>query len=83
MSDYLDVRGPRWQPIDTAPNQTEVLVCSAGYLGWWAIAIQNALGEWWLDGTQSPPKYKPTHWMELPRPVVTGHEAIKREARRG
>ena len=58
-----------WRPIATAPEQTTVLVCNDCLLGWHAVAIKSALGEWFYDGTPSnlvPLKYGPTHWQELP-----------------
>ncbi len=57
-----------WRPISTVPNQTTVLVCNDCLLGWHAVAIQNALGEWHEEGTKycSPLKHEPTHWQELP-----------------
>jgi hypothetical protein len=58
----------RWVPIAEVPNQTPVLVCNQAYLGWHAVAIQNALGEWYENGSryESPLKYEPTHYQELP-----------------
>lgn len=56
----------RWLPIEQCPSQNTVLVCNDCLLGWWAVAIQSALGEWHYDGTQAPLKYQPTHFQELP-----------------
>lgn len=55
-----------WMPIKTAPNQTPVLVCNDCLLGWWAVAIQCALGEWWENGRRVHLEHGPTHWQELP-----------------
>lgn len=57
-----------WQPISSVRSQEEVLVCNDCYLGWWAVAIQNALGEWsYADRPfHGALKYPPTHWQELP-----------------
>lgn len=59
-----------WQPISSCPSQTEVLVCNDCMLGWWAVAIQDALGEWHHASTsiglRLRIKYEPTHWQELP-----------------
>lgn len=57
-----------WNPIATVRSQEEVLVCNDCLLGWRAVAIQNALGEWYYadrDG-HFKLKYAPTHWQELP-----------------
>lgn len=57
-----------WQPIATVRSQEEVLVCNDCYLGWWAVAIQDALGGWhYADGRMAGKlKYEPTHWQVLP-----------------
>ncbi len=55
-----------WRPIAKVPNQTPVLVCNDCLLGWWAVAFQCALGEWWENDRRVPLKYEPTHWQELP-----------------
>lgn len=64
-----------WRPIAKAPNQTSVLVCNDCLLGWWAVAIQNALGEWHYNDRGSREvgdriwtrlAYEPTHWQDLP-----------------
>lgn len=55
-----------WKPIASAPNQHEVLVCNDCLLGWWAVAIQCALGEWWWAHRRVRLDHEPTHWQELP-----------------
>jgi hypothetical protein len=57
-----------WRPITEAHNQTTLLVCNQAYLGWHAVAIQNALGEWYESGSryETRLKYEPTHFQELP-----------------
>ncbi|WP_432769786.1 MAG: hypothetical protein HEQ22_03300 [Sphingopyxis sp.] len=59
-----------WLPIAHCPNQTEVLVCNDCLLGWWAVAIQNALGEWehasTSIGMRLRLKHEPTHFQQLP-----------------
>lgn len=57
-----------WQPITSVPNQEEVLVCNDCLLGWWAVAIQDALGEWHDAGGRyrSRLTHEPTHWQKLP-----------------
>jgi hypothetical protein len=57
-----------WHDIATAPSQTSVLVCSAGMLGWWAVAWRTGLGEWCNDGGLNPLPYTPTHFALLPAP---------------
>jgi hypothetical protein len=61
-----------WQPIETAPRDTDVL------LALWAYGIpggeryyqvaQSTDGEHWT--TECAPIWKPTHWMPLPLPPV-------------
>ncbi len=57
-----------WLPISAVHSQQAVLVCNHAYLGWWAVAIQNVLGEWYEAGSryECPLKYEPTHYQELP-----------------
>jgi len=68
MATDLDMGLDGWQPIDRCPSQTTVLVCNDCLLGWWAVAIQDALGEWHYEGMglRTRLKYEPTHWQELP-----------------
>jgi hypothetical protein len=60
--------GKAWSPIATVRSQQEVLVCNMAYLGWWDVAIQNALGEWHSAGSryETTLRHKPTHWQALP-----------------
>lgn len=58
-----------WLPIDRCPLQTTVLVCNDCLLGWWAVGIQCALGEWWHEGfglSRIRLPHEPTHYQELP-----------------
>lgn len=67
LLDRLRAAEAGWQPIDTAPGQSEVLVCRAGFAGWWAIACR-LLGEWRTAGAYGgdPLPIIPTHWRPLP-----------------
>ncbi len=68
MPDYTEREGG-WMPIERCPSQTTVLVCNDCLLGWWAVGIQCALGEWWHEGfgiSRVRLPYEPTHWQELP-----------------
>jgi hypothetical protein len=57
-----------WQPIETAPNDTYVLVYGPDYYGdEYFIAIR--LEEVWGTGHPfCPLGCAPTHWMHLPEP---------------
>lgn len=59
----------RWRPIAEARGQQDVLVCCAGMLGWWAIAVR-LLGEWRTAGPHGgdPLPFQPTHFQELETP---------------
>jgi hypothetical protein len=63
----------QWQPIETAPKMTAVLLYAAGYhIG----HFNETNGKWWTqtDGTGTSGELilnswgKPTHWMPLPAP---------------
>jgi len=71
-----------WKPISSAPAQTEVLVCNAALLGWWAVAIYGYGDGWLLSGGPALSRVKlphdPTHWQSLPsiqslRSAEVGH----------
>jgi hypothetical protein len=62
---------PDWQPIDTAPSETEILVYTRQ---WGAIIARHSEehGEW-LSRMQVPVSLTdesdtPTHWQALPEP---------------
>lgn len=55
-----------WLPIAQCLSQQEVLVCNDCLLGWHAVAIQCALGEWWYSDMRVRLKYEPTHFQPLP-----------------
>jgi len=68
-----------WQPIDTAPKETIVLV-----YGYWDGELNEGdkvpdvwrakfeFDLWWIDGGEYYSQYvrNPTHWMPLPNPPV-------------
>lgn len=66
------MRVKKWKPIETAPNDTPVLVC--GYhRGQYYIADAKLInGDWFLfcvaDDEYSMPSEDHTHWMEWPEP---------------
>ncbi|AMU90511.1 hypothetical protein ATM17_15925 [Sphingopyxis macrogoltabida] len=62
------VQDTAWLDIANCPSQTTVLVCNDCLLGWHAVAIQDALGEWYYEGIglRLRLKYEPTHYQELP-----------------
>lgn len=67
----------QWQPIETAPEKTLVLV-----YGEWDGELHGGdgtkevhkarfeWGEWWIDGGEYYASHvrNPTHWMPLPEP---------------
>lgn len=61
-----------WQPIETAPSQTSVLVGNCSLKGFFRVAIRDAFGDWHNDGlgyiSMDPLDKSPTHWMPLPLP---------------
>lgn len=59
----------RWRPISEARGQEEYLVCRAGMLGQWAIAVR-LLGEWRTSSAHGgdPLPFLPTHFQELETP---------------
>jgi hypothetical protein len=67
-----------WQPIDTAPEDKEVLVFVPA---WGAIiARYNTAFEEWTSRMQCPvslseDREQPTHWMALPAPPEGEDEA--------
>lgn len=67
------LRERNWQPIETAPKSTEVLVC--GWCdnkpgnGYWMATATCVDGRWLSDPESSDNwYYPPTHWMSLPQP---------------
>ena len=65
----------RWQPLDTAPDDKDVLI----YVPAWGplIARFNAEFGEWTSRMQCPVSLaeetdRPTHWMALPEPPTDG-----------
>lgn len=60
-----------WQPIDSAPENTPVLVWHPGFgMGGWNV-MRRYGGEWMEtahDGRTLKDGYDPTYWMPLPPP---------------
>jgi hypothetical protein len=62
-----------WQPIETCPKMTAVLLYATGY---YIGHFNETNSRWWVesDGTQTAAEAslngfnKPTHWMPLPAP---------------
>ncbi len=58
---------PTWQPIETAPKDTAVLVYHAGF----SVAHFNTTLSRWIGydfESSSFRQFPPTHWMPLPAP---------------
>jgi hypothetical protein len=56
-----------WQPIETAPLGTDVLIYRPSHIQLFDVMRRNAVGNWrWPDG--EIPLRDPTHWMPLPEP---------------
>jgi hypothetical protein len=66
-----------WQPIDTAPAETDVIVADPDRLsGEFHISIawrHAESGKWWRphSGPSLASYIMPTHWMPLPAPPTT------------
>lgn len=69
-------QAPAWQPIETAPEDTNVLVATTG--GWvdtafWTDEDGEGRKWWWLVSANKFAEYPihsnlvPTHWMPLPK----------------
>lgn len=63
-----------WQPIETAPKDTEVLICGLAYGKPYSAVAKLEDGIWMLfdplDDSYSAESYGHTHWMPLPAPPV-------------
>lgn len=59
----------KWQPIETAPEDTYVLVWSPEYYCYeYGIAVLGGEEGYWLTYEGDLPLATPTHWMHLPEP---------------
>jgi hypothetical protein len=72
-----------WQPIETAPDETEVIVANQDWLSGnfhISTAWRHAeSGKWWRphSGPSLASNITPTHWMPLPAPPPTTEEQTK------
>lgn len=57
-----------WQPIETAPDNTPVLVYWPDPMGDIAEVMAKMEGEWTGTMTLINPHVNPTHWQPLPAP---------------
>ena len=60
-----------WQPIETAPERTPVLVWHPGLgMGGWNVMMRykTLWTETMHDGRTLKEGYEPSHWMPLPAP---------------
>jgi hypothetical protein len=56
-----------WQPIETAPNLENVLLCKPSMAPAYAIGYRSSIdGEWKVGPFQPLSGF--THWMPLPEP---------------
>lgn len=65
-----------WQPIETAPTLTPILVVESGVVQYAAVQLYQD-GSWMDLVTEDVcENFRPTHWMPLPEPP----EATKEKA---
>ncbi len=73
----------KWQPIETLPNDTEVLLWSGKqpYFGWRG-RFSNNLKVWgWHPNQDWDQSWsRPTHWAELPTPYPPVQSVGERNA---
>ena len=65
----------KWQPIETAPKNSYVLLCLGGICCAIGCLAKTFDGEMWVndDGTERTHfELKPTHWMPLPEVPLAG-----------
>lgn len=63
---YWRTRAPQWQPIESAPLDTDILVFLMDeHLGPMFRVVFNSCSGEWSDGLDV---YSPTHWQPLPAP---------------
>lgn len=56
----------KWQPIETAPSEIDVLIAQVpSPMVWCAYRIDD---QWFLPGDDTSFSCDPTHWMPLPEP---------------
>jgi len=66
------IEAQQWQPIETAPKNTAVLVFPSHVLGRSCdMAIFPSAHGIWMEVSQFGERHlKPTHWQPLPNPPV-------------
>ena len=70
MAKLEELKRMEWQPIETAPDATHVLVFLPNYGINVAIQTKHPQGDHWWLRDHSEYCY-PTHWMPLPAPPDT------------
>jgi hypothetical protein len=69
---------PKWQPIETAPKDTVVLICGFSKQGYYVADAKLINGTWWLfepgDNDYTCESGDHTHWMPLPPPPAQDSE---------
>jgi hypothetical protein len=75
----MDHETGRWQPIDTVPEDHEILI----YVPAWGPLIARFNSEFgeWTSRMQCPVSLseeadRPTHWMPLPEPPADGADDL-------
>lgn len=58
----------KWQPIETAPMATWILVWAPSSIVRSAALCQIDGRKWWTEGRSGELGFWPTHWMPLPEP---------------
>jgi hypothetical protein len=67
-----------WQPIATAPKETNILVCKAGWPGSvWIVCDKGKQKRIWYRGkfSRSRMHMDATHWMPVPVPPTADTRA--------
>jgi hypothetical protein len=62
-----------WQPIETAPEERDVLISgwnddTPNSGRWVALSIFDLINMKWMNPEKTSTFYPPTHWMPLPEP---------------
>jgi hypothetical protein len=59
---------PKWQPIETAPRQDQILFTSNKVDGWFEMGRVDVFGGYCSGFGCHSLEHNPTHWMPLPSP---------------
>lgn len=63
----------RWQPIETAPHETDLLLGWKDWSGDWITEVSPASWGWKNERVSNISKHgQATHWMPLPTPPLPG-----------